>query len=170
MTVLVSLVPTLTAPTPCAVTPIPIGVEPVRITAADLALAQSVQAGLRRELVTTGAAPDSIAVLLDVYVHVAADARTARKEVAVAAVPQADSLTYVGTSHGLASLIADIKTAEVADGVTLIPLLDDATSTTRVVSETLPALAARGADIDTAAVAAALRSAGIEPTARVLAS
>ena len=56
-----------------------------------------------------------MAVILDVTVAVAADFRSARK-----ALEPVDGVHYVGTVDGLAGLIADIETAGVADGVTLI--------------------------------------------------
>jgi hypothetical protein len=54
-------------------------------------------------------------VILDVTVSVADDFRSARREL-----DPIVGVHYVGTVDGLAGLIADIETAGVADGVTLI--------------------------------------------------
>ncbi|MGZ5390785.1 MAG: hypothetical protein ACXWD3_02765 [Mycobacterium sp.] len=61
---------------------------------------------------THGAEP---AVILDVTVAVAADFRSARREL-----ESIDGVRYAGTVDGLAELIADIEAAGVADGVTLV--------------------------------------------------
>lgn len=53
------------------------------------------------------------------------------------------SLSYIGTADGLASLIADIHAADVADGVTLVPLALPKVLE-RVVDGTLPWLERRG--------------------------
>ena len=81
----------------------------VRVAAPDLAQARRVRARIR-------AGADDVAVILDVTVAVAADFRSARQDVG-----SVDGVHYVGTVDGLAGLIADIETAGVADGVTLIP-------------------------------------------------
>ena len=80
----------------------------VRVAAPDLAQARRVRARIR-----AGAA--DVSVILDVTVAVAADFRSARRDVGLV-----DGVHYVGTVDGLAGLIADIETAGVADGVTLI--------------------------------------------------
>ena len=80
----------------------------VRVAAPDLAQARRVRARIR-----AGAA--DVSVILDVTVAVAADFRLARRDVG-----SVDGVHYVGTVDGLAGLIADIETAGVADGVTLI--------------------------------------------------
>lgn len=85
------------------------GAEPaVRVVANDLAQARRTRARLRAD-------SDDIAVILDVTVAVADDFRSARREL-----DSIDGVHYVGTVDGLAGLIADIETAGVADGVTLI--------------------------------------------------
>jgi len=80
----------------------------VRVAAPDLAQARRVRARIR-----AGAA--DVSVILDVTVAVAPDFRLARRDVG-----SVDGVHYVGTVDGLAGLIADIETAGVADGVTLI--------------------------------------------------
>ena len=85
------------------------GLEPaVRVAADDLSQAKRARARIRAE-------SDDIAVILDMTVAVADDFRSARGELG-----SADGVRYAGTVDGLAGLIADIETAGVADGVTLI--------------------------------------------------
>ncbi|MFI5509814.1 hypothetical protein ACIA48_20300 [Mycobacterium sp. NPDC051804] len=85
------------------------GGEPaVRVAAEDLSQARRARSRIR-------AGSDEVAVILDVTVAVADDFRSARREL-----DSADGVHYVGTVDGLAGLIADIETAGVADGVTLI--------------------------------------------------
>ena len=85
------------------------GAEPaVRVSAEDLSQARRTRTRIR-------AGSDDIAVILDVTVAVADDFRSARSEL-----DSMDGVHYAGTVDGLAGLIADIETAGVADGVTLI--------------------------------------------------
>ena len=85
------------------------GAQPaVRVSAEDLSQARRTRARIR-------SGSEDIAVILDVTVAVADDFRSARKEL-----DSTRGVHYVGTVDGLAGLIADIETAGVADGVTLI--------------------------------------------------
>ncbi|WP_264918961.1 hypothetical protein [Mycobacteroides chelonae] len=84
-----------------------------RVNAPDLKQAQRARHSLRTSR------KEAPAVILDVYVHIEADSRSARKHFASLRVPSA--VSYAGTPEGLAGLIADIYLAGVADGVTLIP-------------------------------------------------
>ncbi|MBA0047754.1 hypothetical protein [Mycobacterium sp. NPDC050853] len=84
-----------------------------RVNAPDLKHAQRTRRSLRTSR------QDSPAAILDVYVHIESDSRSARKHFAGLRVPTA--VSYAGTPEGLAGLIADIYLAGVADGVTLIP-------------------------------------------------
>lgn len=84
-----------------------------RVNAPDLKQAQRARHSLR------ASRQDAPGVILDVYVHIEADSRSARKHFASLGVPAA--VSYAGTPEGLAGLIADIYLAGVADGVTLIP-------------------------------------------------
>jgi hypothetical protein len=85
------------------------GAEPaVRVVAHDLTQARRIRARMRADC-------DDVAVILDVTVVVAADFRSARRELA-----SVDGVRYAGTVDGLAGLIADIEAAGVADGVTLV--------------------------------------------------
>ena len=62
-----------------------------------------------------------MAVILDVTVAVAGDFRAAQQALGPLKDGDVATVHYVGTVDGLAGLIADIASAEVADGVTLIP-------------------------------------------------
>lgn len=85
------------------------GIDPVvRVSARDLQQAQRARTRLRHD-------DGDVAVILDVQVAVAPDVRSA-----FASLEAADGVRYAGTVHGLAGLIADIETAGVADGVTLV--------------------------------------------------
>lgn len=87
----------------------------VRVAASDLQQARRVRARIQ-------AGADDVAVILDITVAVAADFRSAQNLLNGAVVPaDAETVHYAGTIEGLAGLIADIASAEVADGVTLIP-------------------------------------------------
>ncbi|MBC2640669.1 MULTISPECIES: hypothetical protein [unclassified Rhodococcus (in: high G+C Gram-positive bacteria)] len=97
----------------------PGAVETVRITAPDLREAQKKRSSIRAGFEERGTSGGRVDVLLDVVVHIAADARTARRE---AVGGQGHTVVYVGTPSGLASLILDIRAADVADGVTVVPV------------------------------------------------
>jgi hypothetical protein len=77
----------------------------VRFAAPDLQRAQRGAARLRAD-------GGDVAVILDVAVAVPGDFRSAGDD---------ETVRYAGTVEGLAGLIADIDSADVADGVTLIP-------------------------------------------------
>ena len=83
----------------------------VRITASDLAQARRISSGIRSD-------NDRVSVILDVTVAVAGDFRSARRGLEVAGADAA--VGYVGTTDGLVGLLADIESAGVADGVTLL--------------------------------------------------
>ncbi|WP_231750829.1 hypothetical protein [Mycobacterium sp. NAZ190054] len=83
----------------------------VRVAAKDLQQARRVRARIR-------AGANDVAVILDVRVAVAGDFRSAQQAFGPA---DAETVHYAGTVDGLAGLISDIASAEVADGVTLIP-------------------------------------------------
>jgi len=63
--------------------------------------------------------PRDVSVILDVTVSVADDSRAALAAAAVLDHPH--TVRYAGTVDGLAGLVADLYTAGVADGVTLLP-------------------------------------------------
>ena len=81
----------------------------VRVAAPDLQQARRARARIR-------ARGEDVSVILDVTVAVAGDFRSARSVLG----PAAHTVHYAGTVDGLAGLISDIASADVADGVTLI--------------------------------------------------
>lgn len=83
--------------------------EAVRLVAPDLQRARRAR----------GRIADDVAVILDITVAVADDFRSARNS--MTSLGTTDTVHYAGTVDGLASLVADIFMADVADGVTLIP-------------------------------------------------
>ncbi|CRK50176.1 conserved hypothetical protein [Rhodococcus sp. RD6.2] len=120
----------------------------VRIRAHDLGEAQRRRDVARARAERDGRDPDSVAVLLDVEVLLADDHRGARRELArldaglrEPRVPE--SISYVGTASGLVGLLADIRAAGVADGVTLLPLVLPQVLD-RVVDDVLPVLHEQG--------------------------
>lgn len=140
----------------------------VRIHAADLREGQQARARARSEAVEAGADADSVAVFLDIEIHIADDARTARREFAALDAPTVPgSIRYVGTPAGLAGLVADVKAAKVADGVTLIPVGPSARNLDKVADGVVPWLEERGV---TFASDTALEAVGVARQSRVLAS
>ncbi|MGB2720647.1 MAG: hypothetical protein WBG53_19195 [Rhodococcus sp. (in: high G+C Gram-positive bacteria)] len=136
----------------------------VRIQASDLRESQQHRARVRAEAVDRGESADSAAVFLDLEIHIAADARTARREFAALDAPTGpSSIRYVGTPAGLASLISDVTAADVADGVTLTVLGDVARQSVLINDGVLPLLESRGTRLDIDVVDAVL-GAPIAPT------
>jgi hypothetical protein len=91
------------------------GGQAVRVSAPDLQQARRARARIKSD---TPAGDDDVAVILDVTVAVADDFRAARR--ALEPVESLATVHYAGTVDGLTGLVADIETAGVADGVTLI--------------------------------------------------
>ncbi|UYP19358.1 hypothetical protein OED52_01925 [Rhodococcus sp. Z13] len=115
----------------------------VRVRASDLREAGKLRDRVRAEAAAEGRDPDSVTVLVDLEVVLASDARTARRRPDAVRRGGAGTLSYVGTPHGLAGLIADIHAVRVADGVTLVPL-DASFTVEHLVDGTLPWLESRG--------------------------
>ena len=139
--------------------------EIVRIQASDLREAQQQRARLRAEAVERGESADGTAVFLDLEIHIAADARTARREFAALDAPSSPaSIRYVGTPSGLASLISDVTAADVADGVTLQVHDDADRQSTFLSSGVLPLLGSRGTRFDIDAVDETLGTSRVAPT------
>jgi hypothetical protein len=122
--------------------------ETVRITSPDLRAAQRATTEIHADAGRTGG---EVAVLVDLDAMIAHDVRTAmvqmdRYDAHTGGPTRPDCLRYVGTPGGLAGLIGDVFTANVADGVTVRPLssatLDD------FLGFTLPALARFGVTVD----------------------
>lgn len=140
----------------------------VRIHASDLREGQQARARARAEAVEAGKDADSVAVFLDIEIHVADDARTARREFAALDLPAVpSSIRYVGTPSGLAGLVADVKAAEVADGVTLIAVGPEQRNLDKIARGVVPWLEDRGVVFSAEKLLAATGS--LAPT-RVLAS
>ncbi|WP_020112944.1 hypothetical protein [Rhodococcus sp. 114MFTsu3.1] len=114
----------------------------VFIRADDLGQAQSMRTRIRRELGTEGEDAASFAVVLELETHIADDARTARKELASSSTGATKTVRYVGTSSGLAGLVADIEAASVADAVLIIPIVSSRRQAVcnRISAEVVPLL------------------------------
>jgi hypothetical protein len=111
---------------------------PLRVQATDLRDAYQKVATIRAE------AGHEVPTLLDVEVMIAQDSRSARTSLAILdsalrAPRRPASLLYVGTPGGLAGLIADIHTLDIADGVILRPLVLPGVLS-HILDEVLPAL------------------------------
>lgn len=124
--------------------------DTVHIRADDLAAAQLARARLRASHTDRGYRTDAPSVVLDIAVHIAHDARTARAELADAGVHAPRTVCYIGTPAGLAGLIADIEAAHVADGVTIVPMLDAhrVELERRVLDEVMPLLGTAGTRLE----------------------
>ncbi|MBJ7337570.1 hypothetical protein [Mycolicibacterium sp.] len=110
----------------------------VRVRAVDLR-------DLSQQAATIRAEQPGVAVLADIDVMIAHDAHAAREAMdAVSGEGNAGTLLYVGTSVGLAGLIADIHALGLADGAVLKPLAIG-TVLPLIHDELLPALYTMGA-------------------------
>lgn len=134
---------------------VPSGADPdtVRIKATDLRAAQRSTARIRADAIRDGRDPSEVVVLVDLEAMIADDAGAARAEMndrgtLTDGPAPPDSLRYVGTPAGLAGLIGDIVTADVANGVTLRPL--SPTAWKHFVEATLPRLRHLGFAVDSA--------------------
>ncbi|TQF75017.1 LLM class flavin-dependent oxidoreductase [Rhodococcus spelaei] len=157
--------------------PLDLVAEPVtvvRVRAHDLREAQQRREAIRAGIAEEGRDPDSVTVLVDVEVLLADDHHSARRELArldarLARPRVPDSIFYVGTASGLTGLIADIRAAGVADGVTLLPLVLPRVLD-RVVDDVLPELYERGLSRPSEILGEVLGRFGLSPDRRVLAS
>jgi hypothetical protein len=110
-----------------------------RIAAHDLGAARRQRLRLQRDLEKTY--PRGFSSCVDITIHVAEDAPTARREMAELGGENLDGLVYVGTSRGLAGLISDVVAAGVADGAVLRLAIPDSTGALgRLVDEVMPKL------------------------------
>lgn len=116
--------------------------EWMHIRSADLGEAQVMRTRVRRDHLMRGRQTRPPEVILELEVHIAAEARTARKELTAARVGLPASVRYLGTSSGLAGLISDIKAARVADGVLITPLVTSCREALcdRLITEVMPLL------------------------------
>lgn len=127
-----------------------------RIHAADLRESQQIRRRVLSEAVEAGDDTERVAVFLDIEIWIADDAGTARREFAASDAPAVpSSIRYVGTPSGLAGLVADVGAAEVADGVTLVPVGADARTLAAVALGVVPWLEKRGVTFSVTAVHAA---------------
>lgn len=154
--------------------PLDLSVNPpsvVRVRAPDLRAAKRIRDEIRGRAADDGRDPDSVTVLVDVAVVVDDDVRAAQRRAQVEwrGRTGTDTLFYVGTPSGLASLLADIHVLGVADGVTLVPSLAPFT-VEHVVDGTLPILRERGLLAVSPAVDEVRRRFGHRGSAEILAS
>jgi hypothetical protein len=107
-----------------------------RIRAADLRDAQRQSARVRAD------AGAECTVFVDIEVLVESDVRAAlhaADQLGRTSALTGAAIRYIGTPHGLAGLIADLHTLDIADGVTLIPLRA-ADNAQRIINDVLPLL------------------------------
>jgi alkanesulfonate monooxygenase SsuD/methylene tetrahydromethanopterin reductase-like flavin-dependent oxidoreductase (luciferase family) len=119
----------------------PSGGDAVRVRAVDLR-------GVGQRSTVARTDHPHAAVVVDIDVVIARDARSARAMLAATGSVQGDTLLYVGTPSGLAGLIADIHALGIADGAVLIPVVTDPVSrhvvTELIHREVLPQLGTMG--------------------------
>ena len=118
----------------------------VRIAAPDLESAAAARERVRAAVADAGRDPDEVTVLLDVEVHLAADAQRARADVAEldARIPtEPASVRVAGTATELADLLGRALRIGAADGVTFQPLVLPADLDT-LADQAVPLLAGRG--------------------------
>lgn len=119
----------------------------VRIGAPDLVSAREARLRVRAAVADAGRDPETVPVLLDVEVHLAADAQRARAEVAgmdaLAPAPVPSTLRVLGGAGAVADLMGGAVRLGAADGVTLVPLVLPA-DLRRVAEDLVPLLAWRG--------------------------
>lgn len=141
---------------PCWLSRPPSG-EIIRAQASDLSAAQRFRTQIRRDHGMQSYTTEPPKVLFDIEFHLAADAHTAREEIGARSRTVRENITYVGTSLGLAGLIADMVAAEVADGVILRPLSDELSDrlATLIVEDVMPVLQRFRGAVDPVATAPA---------------
>lgn len=118
-----------------------------RIRAADLGEVRSIYRRLAKETLAAGASTSRPPILVDIEVLIAPQAQQARRlcaELEHRVPTKPSTLRYIGTPVGLAGLIADIGTAGVAEGVTLLPLILPADVLEQIVTTTIPWLQSHG--------------------------
>lgn len=140
---------------PAPTAPISIGRPGFQVAVAGDELAQTFPIVVRRETLRDAQRARSLlragshdqarfVVALEVEVAVAPDAASARAAAAAAVVASSEAssgtIRYIGTTHGLITLVRDIYAAEVADAVILVPI-DGAPTEVRIREQILPVLA-----------------------------
>lgn len=127
---------------------ISIGRPPLQVAVAGDAAAQSFPIVVRkptlreaqraRSLLRAGSHdPANFVVALEVEAAIAPHPGSARAAAAHVTDELADTIRYVGTAHGLASLIRDVYAAEVADAIIVVPI-DGSATAARVRQQVLP--------------------------------
>jgi alkanesulfonate monooxygenase SsuD/methylene tetrahydromethanopterin reductase-like flavin-dependent oxidoreductase (luciferase family) len=118
----------------------------VRIAVPDLEAAGAAREQVRAAVAAAGRDPDDVTVLLDVEVHLAADAHRARADIAeldARAALEPSSVRVTGTATDLADLLGRVVRLGAADGVTFLPLVLPA-DLDALADQALPLLAGRG--------------------------
>jgi alkanesulfonate monooxygenase SsuD/methylene tetrahydromethanopterin reductase-like flavin-dependent oxidoreductase (luciferase family) len=118
----------------------------VRIAAPDLDAAGVARERVRAAVAGAGRDPDDVTVLLDVEVHLAANAHRARADVAeldARAALEPSSVRVTGTATDLADLLGRAVRLGAADGVTFVPLVLPA-DLGALADQAVPLLAGRG--------------------------
>jgi len=115
----------------------------VRVAAPGLDAAHAVRARVRDAAATAGRHPDDLTVLLDVEVHLAADARASLRRLDRAGELAPSTLRVVGAAVDLANLVERTVALGAADGITFLPLALP-TDLHAITREVVPLLAGRG--------------------------
>jgi alkanesulfonate monooxygenase SsuD/methylene tetrahydromethanopterin reductase-like flavin-dependent oxidoreductase (luciferase family) len=118
----------------------------VRIAAPGLDAAHAARERVRTAVAAAGRDPDRVPVLLDVEVHLAADAHQARQDIVALdaiAPTEASSVRVLGRPSDLADLVGATVRLGAADGITLLPLVLPA-DLRRIAVDAIPLLAGRG--------------------------
>jgi alkanesulfonate monooxygenase SsuD/methylene tetrahydromethanopterin reductase-like flavin-dependent oxidoreductase (luciferase family) len=118
----------------------------VRIAATGLDAAHAIRERVRAAVAAEGRDPDRVPVLLDVEVHLAADAHQAREEVAALdaiAPAEPSSVRVLGRPSDVADLVGATVRLGAADGITMLPLVLPV-DLRRIAVDVVPLLAGRG--------------------------
>ena len=115
----------------------------VRIAAPSLDVAHAARERVRDAATAAGRPPDDLAVLLDVEVHLAADARASLRQLDRAGELPPSTLRVVGAAVELANLVERTVALRAADGITVLPLVLP-TDLFAITGQVVPLLAGRG--------------------------
>jgi len=115
----------------------------VRIAAPSLDVAHAARERVRDAATAAGRPPDDLAVLLDVEVHLAADARASLRQLDRAGELPPSTLRVVGAAVELANLVERTVALRAADGITFLPLALP-TDLFAITGQVVPLLAGRG--------------------------
>jgi len=115
----------------------------VRVAAPGLDAAHAVRERVRDAAARAGRHPDDVTVLLDVEVHLAADARASLRRLDRAGELAPSTLRVVGAAVDLANLVERTVALGAADGITFLPLALP-TDLHAITREVVPLLAGRG--------------------------